>query len=343
MFPFPEQLGKCRNKRKRKTYAKLGKLGSSSTGSTTSSQVSTSEMKNILEKLHVQSHRDSTRLNYYSIWKALNSFYLRLDIRPQSWEERLTLYIAYLIDKNRQSSTIRSYISAIKYVLREDGFKIHEDELLIASLTRACKLKNDVVHARLPIQKDMLQSLLRKIDVMYLTNQNQPYLALLYKTLFSTAYYGLFRVGELATGDHPVLARDVHIAQNKAKMLFILHTSKTHWKNDKPQMVKITSHRAIDKGFCPFALLRQFASQRGPYRDISEPFFIFCDRQPVKPDHMRICLRSTIKMIGLNEQLYSVHSLRVRRSSDLFLMGLSVETIKKLGHWKSNTVYRYLR
>ena len=166
--------------------------------------------------------------------------------------------------------------------------------------------------------------------------------------MFSTAYYGLFHVGELTTGDHPVLARDVHIAQNKAKMLFILCTSKTHWKNNKPQMVKITSPTVIDKtsinkGFCPFALLRQFAAQRGPYGDSREPLFIFRDGQPVKPDHMRQCLRNAIKMIGLNQHLYSVHSLHVGRSTDLFLMGLSVETIKKLGRWKSNAVYRYLR
>ena len=102
--------------------------------------------------------------------------------------------------------TICSYISAIKYVLHEDGIKIHEDQFLIASLTCACKLLNDSVHCRLPIHKDMLRAVLRKVDYFYLQVKNQPKLALLYKTLFSMAYFGLFRVGELTKGEHPILA-----------------------------------------------------------------------------------------------------------------------------------------
>ena len=64
---------------------------------------------------------------------------------------------------------------------------------------------------------------------------NQPYLTKMYLAFFSLAYYGLFRVGELAKGDHPVLAKDVELATNKKKMRFVLHTSKTHNKGSPPQ------------------------------------------------------------------------------------------------------------
>ena len=33
--------------------------------------------------------------------------------------------------------------------------------------------------------------------------------------IFSTMYFGLFRIGELRMGQHAVLARDMHIAFNK--------------------------------------------------------------------------------------------------------------------------------
>ena len=46
--------------------------------------------------------------------------------------------------------------------------------------------------------------------------------------LFATAYYGLFRVGEITDSQHAVKACDVHIGVNKRKLLFILRTSKTH-------------------------------------------------------------------------------------------------------------------
>ena len=148
------------------------------------------------------------------------------------------LFVGYLVDEGKQSSTVHSYVSAIKNVLKDDGHKIQEDQFLIASLTRACKLKNDSFRTRLPIQQSMLAMILKKVDKLF---PGQPYLKILYQALFSTAYFGLFRVGELTKGDHPVLACDIHIGFNKRKLLFILRTSKTHGKGSKPQLVKILS------------------------------------------------------------------------------------------------------
>ena len=86
---------------------------------------------------------------------------------------------------------------------------------------------------------------------------NQEYLGKLYTAIFSSAYYGLLRIGEIAKGSHPILAKDVQIGLNKKKILFILRTSKTHWKDSKPQLIKITGssrHKPArtDPNLCPF-------------------------------------------------------------------------------------------
>ena len=82
-------------------------------------------------------------------------------------------------------------------------------------------------------------------------------------------------MGEVTKGDHSILARNVHVAENKNKMLLVLCTSKTHWRNDKPQIVKISSDHAgtINNQFYPFRLLRKFARMRGPYMGLNELFF----------------------------------------------------------------------
>ena len=54
---------------------------------------------------------------------------------------------------------------------------------------------------------------------------DQPYLATLYTTIFSTAYYGLLKIGEIAAGTHPILATNVQIGINKKKIMIILQTS----------------------------------------------------------------------------------------------------------------------
>ena len=84
----------------------------------TATSISTRELQNIIERLQQERHHKSTRTNYYCVWKTFNEFIIKLDDKPKSWEKRLTLFVAYLKNKNRKSTTIRSYISAIKAVLR---------------------------------------------------------------------------------------------------------------------------------------------------------------------------------------------------------------------------------
>ena len=208
--------------------------------SSTSSQLSTKTIQNVVDQLKLQQHRDSMKKCYYAVWKSFNNFFIRLDSKPSEWEDRLALFVGYLVNCKKQSSTVKSYISAIKATLKMHGINISEDRYLLTSLTRVCKLRNDVIKHRLPIKKGMLCILLDTIFKQF-CGKNQPFLATLYRALFSTAYFGMFRVGELTVGPHAVLAKDVHVGKNKKKLLFLLRTSKTHTKGMPPQMVKISS------------------------------------------------------------------------------------------------------
>ena len=84
------------------------------------SSISSKQMCNILEKLKCQTTRKSTSDNYYSIWRKFNQFLIKLDRKPQTWERRVALYGAYLVDIGTQSSTIKSYFSAIKKILWDE-------------------------------------------------------------------------------------------------------------------------------------------------------------------------------------------------------------------------------
>ena len=96
---------------------------------------------------------------YYQVWRQFAAFFQRLDYKPRDWEDRITLFIGYLVDNKKQSTTIRSYLSAIRAVLKIDGIKLNEDMFLINALTRACKLRNDVVNTRLPINRSLLEQI----------------------------------------------------------------------------------------------------------------------------------------------------------------------------------------
>ena len=143
---------------------------------------------NIVNRLRYQQYRDSTRMNYYTFWKIFSNFLIKLDFHPNSWEDRLTLFVGHLINTNKQSSMVKCYISAIKAILKEDGFEISQDQYLLSSLVRACKLQNDQIKPRLPIKKGLLSIILHQIEKHYWA-VNQPYLLVLYKAVFSTMYF----------------------------------------------------------------------------------------------------------------------------------------------------------
>ena len=284
---------------------------------------------------------------YYSVWKNFNSFFIKLDEKPKSWEDRLLLYVGYLVNEKKKSTTIKSYISAVKEVLADDGIFMCENRYLLNSLTQACRIVNDAVRMRLPLQKGLFELLLEDIEQIW---DSQLYLIALYQGIFTAAYYGLLRIGEVAIGNHPIRAIDVHIGTNKEKILFVLRTSKTHGKGKKPQFIKISgsklerSNAAKDSQWCPFAILQRYVMVRPTCRDVDEPFFVFTDRTGIKPLQITHTLRKSLERLNLNPMLYSFHRFCAGRANDLHqVMKLSVETVEKLGRWSSNAIYDYLR
>ena len=218
-------------------------------------------------------------------------------------------------------------------------------------MTCACKIKNDKARICFPIHKVLLRVILKGVTEKFIGQNSiqQPYLDTLFRAIFTTAYFGLLRVGEIVAGSRPILAKDVHVASNKNKVLFMLHTSKTHGKRDNSQTVKIQAETANKKvkntTTCPFTILKQYINQRRPYASDSEPFFVYKDRTPVTANHLRNTLKRILSTMGYDERVYNFHSFRIGRSQDLWKMGMPVEIIKKLGRCsgKSSSIYKYLR
>ena len=298
-------------------------------------------MELIMEDLRNRRHRSSTSENYLAIWRKFNKFIIRLDNKPNSWEERVGLFVAFMANSNRKSTTVRSYISAIKSILKDDGYIWNENKVQLNLLTRGCRLINDRVKLRLPIKTRLLDLMLFETERVY---DKQVYLCALYKAMLSLGYYGLLRVGEMTKSPHVIKAANVHVGKNKDKILMVLYSSKTHGKDKLPQKIKITANEnARISCFCPFKIANQYLKIRGDYRNMNEQLFVMADRSPVEHIQFRRYLRSILKNLNLNEMLYDCHSLRSGRASEMQNFGYSIQQIKLAGRWSSNAVYKYFK
>ena len=281
------------------------------------------------------------------MWKNFNIFLLKLDRRPRNWEEGAAWYATYLYHRGFQSSTIRSYISGIKATLINDDYEWDQSAVNFNLVIKSCKMINDSVKNRLPVQNRLLETILFELERKY---SKQYYLEIMYKAFFMLLFYGMMRIGELAAGNHTLMAKDIHLAEGKQKMKIVLHSSKTHGKNVRPQIIKIQGnvHLSIERNsnqrcYCPYACIYEFLQLRGDYDFPTQHLFIFNDRTSIKPRHIRSLLRELLTNIGLDSKSYDTHSFRIGRATDMFKYGYSVETIKKWGRWRSNAVYKYLR
>ena len=213
------------------------------------------------------------------------------------------------------------------------------------TLTKACKLINDRVTTRLPIGCNFLEMILFEVSRVY-GSTTQVYLEVLYMAIFLISYYGMMRV-EVAFGPHVLKAKDVNMASNKNKLLLILYTSKTHGLDQRPQKITISANNRNGshphRHFCPFKIIWKYIQMRGTYSYDTEQFFVFRDKQPVTPVQVTMVLKQMILNLGLDNSLYAMHSFRIGRTSDLIKSGYHVEEVQRMGRWKSNAVYRYIR
>lgn len=288
--------------------------------------------------------KSKTQRTYRVAYLDFTRFNLALDEMPELLDDQLAMFVAYRIEKGDFSSTITTYLAGIKSMLLLDGIEINTRTVRLRALIKACKYENDRVIQRMPIKESLLMRIIRQVDVIF---RDQPYLNSLYRCMITMGYFGMLRVGEMATGDHPLLARDVHLSHRDKKVQLILRTSKTHGLGDQPQYIKFDTFDSkgilYNKHFCPYEVVREFLQIRGPKLNDRDPLFVFRDNSPVKTFQLSAILKRAIDNLGIDSRDFGTHSLRIGHATQLDHRHVSLSEIRRRGRWKSNIIYRYIR
>ena len=121
-----------------------------------STTISLKGISDLVELLKTKRHRNGTQKNYYCVWRKFSEFFIRLDNKPEQWEDRITLFVGFLIQNGKKSTTIRSYVSAMKSILWDLEVELTEDRLLLSALTCACKIQNDIFQLKIPIERNYM-------------------------------------------------------------------------------------------------------------------------------------------------------------------------------------------
>jgi len=281
---------------------------------------------------------------YQRAWTVFNEFFERL-YRSSSPKlplsaDCLTLFISHLSARKLAPSTITSYLSAIGYVHKMRGLRDPTKSFLIHKLLTALGRRR-AADIRLPISRAVLHELVRSLKY---TNSSASQRTL-YSAMFLTAFYGFFRIGELATKssnkkDGVVQYGDVSFLTNEGvtHMIKITISSFKHNSDNRPFSILIK--RETSAPFCPVQAIMEYSKLRGHQPG---PFFCLHGLSPITVSMFNTELHRCLVFCGLDTTRYKSHSFRIGAACHAAEQGFSDAQIRTLGRWKSDAFKTYLR
>ena len=260
---------------------------------------------------------EGTRRSYQRAWVVFRQFHAQFYGSPNP--VCLPLYISYLSFRKLAYSTITLHLSAISYAHKLEGFCDPTKSFLIQKLLTALSRQrhSDI---RLPITRPVLHELIRSLKY---TNSS-AFQRALFSAMFLTAFYGLFRIGELSTKStrfacSVVQYRDLKILSREgipctAKITI---TDYKHNSDHRPFDILITRDDSVP--FCPVKTLLGYCKVRS-----NRPGPLFCnsDQSPITVHQFNTELQRCLQYCGLDISRYKNHSFRIGGSVSRCRQGL---------------------
>ena len=194
---------------------------------------------------------------------------------------------------------------------------------------------------RLPISRPVLHKLVGSLG----HTVSSAFQRTLFSAMFLLAFYGFFRIGELAaksvnSGRAVVQYNQIRFLTQKGNvhMIKITITKFKHNNNHRPFDILI--ERELSSLFCPVQAMLKFCHTRGHQ---PEPLFCHPDLSPITVSQFNAELHHCLIFCGLDTSRYKGHSFRIGAACHAADKGFSDAQIRALGRWKSDAFKVYIR
>ena len=296
-----------------------------------------------LKELLHSSLSEGSRKTYSRAWVVFTEFYSRYhgnNVNLPVSTASIALFISFLCAKGLAPATINTYLSAISYAHKVKGFHDPTKSFLIDKL-RVAVGRRGQADIRLPVTRYLLYELVRSLA----HTSPSAYQRSLYGAMFLIAFYGFFRLGELAckakkrSTEVVQLDQVTFLKQNSlVTAVKVVITKFKHNTSNRPFTVLIESEPS--EPFCPVQLLLDFLKLRGFDRG---PLFLFSSGEAVSINHFNTALRQALTFCGLDCSRYKSHSFRIGAACHAAEKGFSDAQIRALGRWSSDAFKVYIR
>lgn len=288
----------------------------------------------------------STHKTYQSGTKRFLCFCQKFGIQqpfPVS-QQKLTYFVAFLYSEKIAPSTVKSYLSAIRYAQISLGLQapnmssMVQLEYVLKGLKRQAGSRRS--HTRLPITPRILLQLKAAWS-----SQLSPFDADMLWAAATMCFFAFLRSGELVVPSDSAFDPNVHLAygdvraDNTSSPQFLevrIKASKTD-----PFRVGVAVYLGrTNCALCPVAATLRYMVSRGGSPGI---FFRFEDGKPLTRDRLVARVRTAIASVVADSTNYAGHSFRIGAATTAALQGIPDSLIKTLGRWQSSAYQLYIR
>ena len=285
--------------------------------------------------------RPSTARAYTTMFRTFMCFCVYLNLNVKNLDVHGILAFMECLHVNQVSvNMISNYLSAIRAKLVVLGLNPSAlDHKKVNYYIRALKLNRPMsVTTHNIITLDMLLKIVHQCDLLYM--------GAVFKAVFLVAFFGFFRLSNLAP--HSFMAFDFtrHLAggdiffeKNMVKIL--VKWSKTIQTRDHIKV--ITLPRLVGNALCPYMALKALFKLYNPSQNA--PLFQYKysrDWKVLIDSKIRKVLSLINKKLHLSPHFFTFHAFRRSGASLAFNANVPIQEIKVQGTWTSDCVWRYI-
>lgn len=284
----------------------------------------------------------STRRTYQS---GINRFYkfctmYRISNPLPVTQAILCYFISALAKDGLTYSTIKSYLSAVRYIHILNNLPEPRSVPMpkLSLVERGIRKSSHNRTPRLPIGPDIL----RQIKALWSPSAHQRDTIMIW-AVCTTCFFGFFRLGELVANSQPEGQNALQfsdLAVDSATSPSMLEIRLRHSKTDQLGTgVNVCLGRSFND-LCPVSAMLAFLAIRGGE---SGPLFCNPDGSPLLKSRVVSRVRLALETLGLCGTAYAGHSFRIGAATTAAEHGLEDSLIKALGRWESDAFQLYIR
>lgn len=289
----------------------------------------------------------NTGFECFKTFLNLNNIPCQLHL-PSVSEDILIYFVAHCHKHlSLKHCTIKLYLCGIRFnylaagymnpLESDTGKEFHRLKTIMSAIKKCNQTRKNV---RLPITFNILDKLIKRLKRGYQSQHTDALLAAVY----STAFFGFLRCGEITCDNISTFDPSIHITNNDLKFEEGRVSLKLKISKTDP-FRKGISIQLFSSGdtTCPVNAIKAYLSIRDKkHEGNNKPLFVMLDGSPITREYFITELKCLLTSIGIDAQQYSGHSFRMGGATSAATARIEDHLIKTLGRWSSDCYTRYI-